>query len=372
MQNFNIIKKTELSDSYRVKATIDRFTMEDAKFVEEFRGSVDLDIDWNIGCIIGASGTGKTTIGKELFGENFITALEYKAKSILDDMPKDCELNDIHQMFTSVGFASPPDWVKPYWVLSNGQKMRVDLARCLLEDREMVAFDEFTSVVNREVAKIGSLAIQKSVRKRDKKFVAIAVHRDILDWLQPDWIFDTDTMTFHSKELRWKRPDIKLEIFETPKDKKQFFWKPLSKYHYLDSVLHTGARQFIGVIDGEVVAHTSYIQFPMKAKWKREHRLVVHPDWQGVGIGTKFQKEVAKIIYDEFNTVITTTTTPALAKALIRDKYWVLYRKGKVKSTLDDFSKRYGIGERHFENKKSDDRITYSFCFKGRKIKKVK
>ena len=212
MPNFNIVRKTELSNSYRVQGTIDRFTMDDEKFEHNFKGNIDLPEDWNVGVIVGASGTGKTTVGKEVFADDYIVDFEYKEQSVMDDMPKECSLDDIHRAFTSVGFASPPDWVKPYSVLSNGQKMRVDLARALLEDRDMVAFDEFTSVVNREVAKTGSLAIQKAVRRSNKKFIAIAVHRDILDWLQPDWVFDTDTFTFHVKKkvngkdqiLNWK------------------------------------------------------------------------------------------------------------------------------------------------------------------------
>lgn len=373
MQNFDFIRKTEISESFRVKSTIDKFTMDDTKFENHFKGSFDLDFDWNVGCIVGASGTGKTTVSKEMFKENYIVDFEYKEKSVLDDMPKKSSLNDIHKAFTSVGFASPPDWVKPYHVLSNGQKMRVDLARSILEDRELVAFDEFTSVINREVAKTGSLAIQKAVRKSNKKFIAITVHRDILDWLEPDWVFDTDTFTFHSKkELRWNRPSIKLEIFETPKNLKKFFWKPLSKYHYLDHNLHMAARQFVGIIDGEVVAHTSYIQFPMKKGWKREHRLVVHPDYQGIGIGTKFQKAVAQIIYDEGRTVITTTTTPALVNALRKDQDWTLYRYGVSKSNMDTFggkSKKELAHSVSLVAKKSDKRITYSFCFRGRKLK---
>lgn len=365
MQNFDFIRKSEISNSFRVKSTIDRFTMDDAKFENHFKGSFDLDFDWNIGCIVGASGTGKTTVSKEMFKDNYITEFEYKEMSVLDDMPQNVDLNTIHQTFTSVGFASPPDWVKPYYVLSNGQKMRVDLARSILEDREIVAFDEFTSVVNREVAKTGSLAVQKAVRRNKKKFVAITVHRDILDWLEPDWIFDTDTFTFHSKkDLLWSRPKIELQVFETPKNKKQFFWKPLAKYHYLDSSLNISTRQFIGVIDGEVIAHTSYIQFPMKKSWKREHRLVVHPDYQGIGIGTKFQKAVAEIVYNDGYSVICTTTTPALVKAMKKDKDWVLYRYGKSKSTL---SKMAGCETKHLDVKKSDKRVTYSFCYKGRK-----
>ena len=81
----------------------------------------------------GGSGTGKTTIAHELFGNQIISGFEYKAKSVVDDMPKSCTMEEIEKMFYSVGFGSVPSWMKPYSVLSNGEKMRVDLARALLE-----------------------------------------------------------------------------------------------------------------------------------------------------------------------------------------------------------------------------------------------
>ena len=71
--------------------------------------------------------------------------------------------------------------------------MRVDLARALLE-KNFVVFDEFTSVVDRQVAQTACLAIQKAVKRANKKFIAVSCHYDILDWLQPDWVFDTNTM----------------------------------------------------------------------------------------------------------------------------------------------------------------------------------
>ena len=79
-------------------------------------------------------------------------------------MPKKCSLDDITKSFNAVGFSSPPSWLKSYNVLSNGEKMRVDLARALLENKELFVFDEFTSVVDRYIAKIGSLAVQKTIR----------------------------------------------------------------------------------------------------------------------------------------------------------------------------------------------------------------
>ena len=111
-------------------------------------------------------------------------------------MPKEKSFKDIIKMFNSVGFSSPPSWLKPYSVLSNGEKMRVDLARELLAEKEIVIFDEFTSVVNREVAKISSYAVSKAIRRNNKKFIAVSCHDDIIDWLEPDWIFNTNNMQF--------------------------------------------------------------------------------------------------------------------------------------------------------------------------------
>lgn len=112
------------------------------------------------------------------------------------------------------------------------------------------------------------------------------------------------------------------------------------------------------------MAHTGLIQFPMRKGWKRVHRLVVLPDYQGIGIGTKFINEVTKHYADEGWNINLTTTTPALVHALARDKKWALVRHGRVKNTLrKNFEKYYskkeskGIGS-------SDNRITYSFNWK--------
>jgi ABC-type ATPase with predicted acetyltransferase domain len=103
-------------------------------------------------------------------------------------------------MLCSVGFASPPDWLKSYACLSQGEKMRVDIARALCLDQPLVVFDEFTSVVDREIAKVSAFAISKAVRRSKKKFIAVSCHQDIVDWLDPDWVFCTDTMEFSRKK----------------------------------------------------------------------------------------------------------------------------------------------------------------------------
>ncbi len=173
---------------------------------KRFTGSLPIeDWPWQIGVIVGRSGTGKTTIAKQNFPAEYIKGFEYSAETILDDFPENLTVTEITQALCTVGFASPPDWLKPYANLSMGEKMRVDVARALLLAEKRVVFDEFTSVVDREVAKIASLAISKAVRKSGKQFIAVTCHRDVLDWLEPDWVFDTDTMVFDKKKESIRR-----------------------------------------------------------------------------------------------------------------------------------------------------------------------
>ena len=154
---------------------------------------------------MGASGTGKTTILKELFGDYIGESYKFNASAVVDDMPKDASMTEISKTLNAVGFSSPPSWLKPFNVLSNGEKMRVELARALLESPEMFAFDEFTSVVDRNVAKIGSFAMQKSIRRTKKKFIACTCHYDVEEWLTPDWVFCTNSMRL-KKKLSSKDP----------------------------------------------------------------------------------------------------------------------------------------------------------------------
>lgn len=68
-----------------------------------------------------------------------------------------------------------------------------DLARKLLQD-DFIVFDEFTSVVDRRVAETMCIATNKTIHKLNKQIVVISCHYDILNWLQPDWVFDTNNM----------------------------------------------------------------------------------------------------------------------------------------------------------------------------------
>ena len=177
------------------------YTLSDVKLEKHFKGSLPIETDdWQVGVIVGRSGSGKTSIARQIFPENYIREFEYSHKCVLDDFPEGLETEEITKTLCSVGFASPPDWLKAYDCLSQGEKMRVDIARALCLNQKLIVFDEFTSVVDREIAKVSAFAISKAVRRSKKKFIAVTCHYDVVDWLDPDWVFSTDTMEFNRKK----------------------------------------------------------------------------------------------------------------------------------------------------------------------------
>ena len=356
MPNFDIIKTNKTDLTFRVSSVIGKFDLQSNESTEHFKGEIDLSNDWKIGLIVGKSGSGKTTIAKQLFEDYYITEFKYNKKSILDDMPDYCSVSDITNTFNSVGFSSPPSWLKPYSVLSNGEKMRCDLARAILEKNEMIVFDEFTSVLDRNVAKIGSFAIQKAIRKSDKKFIAVGCHYDVEDWLIPDWVFNTDTMTFHSFEGQKKnRPKIDFKIYEAS-DKQ--IWKMFSKYHYLSHTHNNAAKVFIATINDEIAGFLSVLHFPHpKVKnMKKVHRLVILPDYQGAGFGIKFLNEIGKIYKKENFRYNIVTSAPSLIYTLKKSNKWITTRFSRTKSQ----SKGTTVGNM----KTSHNRITASFEMK--------
>ena len=190
-----------LFDSFRVRQVAGMFDVPLAeKLGRRFEAELpDDDEAWHIGLIVGPSGSGKTSLARERFGSAVHRPGEWPADRAVVDGFGDAPIKRITGLLTAVGFSSPPSWIKPYSVLSNGEKFRCDLARALADDGAAVAgtsiesapptvvFDEFTSVVDRNVAQIGSAAVAKALRSGfvRKRFVAVACHYDVEAWLEP-------------------------------------------------------------------------------------------------------------------------------------------------------------------------------------------
>ena len=362
MQSFDIIKKSTPSNTFRVAAIKGTFDLQNETIEERFVGQIDLDYDWQVGLIVGNSGTGKTTIAKELFPDAYITNFTYAKEAVVDDMPQGKTVEEITKAFSSVGFASVPSWLKPYSVLSNGEKMRVDLARAILDEKDFFVFDEFTSVVDRQVAQIGSFAMQKAIRKTNKKFIAVTCHFDVEDWLLPDWVLDTNSMTFRKCEGQKKnRPNINLGLYRI-RDKRKY-WNIFKKYHYLSGDLNISSQCYVITANNKLCAFVAFLPFlhQHKKNFWRVSRIVVLPDFQGCGIAGKVLDNIVK---DEFikkgKGMLITTSNPMMINSLKRNPSWAMTSKNRK-------SGGGSLGKSRM--KRSYDRITASFQYVSRETK---
>jgi ABC-type lipoprotein export system ATPase subunit len=297
----------------------------------EFTWHVDLPLDqkpWQIGLVVGPSGCGKTTLARRLWPE----ALDHTAAlrqidrgCIVDAFPDDWPIAGIVELLSSVGLASPSCWLRPFRVLSTGQQFRVTLALLLAATVHggLVVCDEYTSMVDRTVAQIGSHAVTRTVRKRGLRFIAVTCHEDVEDWLQPDWVYRPLENNFAWRSLR-RRPTIQLDIIRC----KTSAWPLFAPHHYLSHAHSTAAVCFLASWMGRPVAFSSWLPFLGRGRpAKREHRTVTLPDYQGVGIGNALSAFVASLWLGLGYRALSTTTHPAMIKARLRSPLWHLTRK---------------------------------------------
>jgi GNAT superfamily N-acetyltransferase len=332
----HIIVESAIQETPRVQQVRGLFDLEAAKTSRvEWDFEVDLSArSWSIGLITGPSGSGKSTVARHLFPPGSDSCLWNETappwpsdRSVLDGFPAALSVRVITELLGAVGFSSPPAWLRPYAALSTGQRFRCDLARLLasltLAPNRMGIFDEYTSVVDRTVAQIGSAAVAKAIRSRGLKFVAVTCHDDVEAWLQPDWVLEPATGSLRWRSVR-PRPRIELEIARCS----SALWPLFAPHHYLSGSLAGGSWCFLATWKDRPVAFSSWLPFVGAGPpARREHRTVVLPDFQGVGIGMAVSSTIASMWKGLGYVARSTTTHPAFKAARERSKVWRLVRE---------------------------------------------
>ena len=168
MEKFNVILKSDASNSYRCKRAADSLDIDvNKKLTHNLTIEADIKTNFNVGLIVGASGSGKTTLAKKMFGEFEKYNLD-ENKPIIDQFPSQYDYETCQKLLNGIGLSQVPCWLRPVKTLSNGQKVRAQAAIAMCND-DFICIDEWTSVVDRTVAKVMSHCIQKYARKHKKK-----------------------------------------------------------------------------------------------------------------------------------------------------------------------------------------------------------
>ncbi|MCS7045110.1 MAG: ABC transporter ATP-binding protein [Gemmataceae bacterium] len=334
--NAHIVVESPVIESPRVQQVRGMFDLAAAP-VNRLEWQVRLPIEerpWHIGLIVGPSGCGKSTIARRMFPElaerdaegrpaEFAAWLSRGA--VIDAFPETMPIQEVVALLSGVGFSSPPAWLRPFHVLSTGQQFRVTLALLLATAPPggRVVLDEYTSVVDRTVAQIGSAAAAKLIRQRRQQFVAITCHEDVEAWLQPDWVYRPAENLFAWRRLR-RRPRVTLEVVRCQASA----WPLFAPHHYLSHSLSGGAVCFLATWRERPVAFTAWLPwFGPGPRSRREHRTVTLPDYQGIGLGNALSDFAAGLWTGLGFRAISTTTHPALIRARLRSPHWEMHRR---------------------------------------------
>lgn len=348
MPKLDVTVTCPVHDSFRVQQVAGMFdvplaTKASERFTVELPEAAD---PWQIGLVVGPSGSGKSTIARQAFAAELYDGADWPSDRAVVDCFGELSVRHVVELFTAVGFGSPPSWVKPHHVLSCGERFRCDLAQALArslegrgESREtddsvsqlltlhspLVVYDEFTSVVDRNVARVCSAAIARGIRRGNIpcRFVAVTCHYDVAEWLEPDWVLDMATSQLArsspgSAGGLFRRPTIELEIHRC----RMAAWQLFKRHHYLSGSLAPASRCYLTTWNGVPVNFCATLPVIAKKGHRRFTRIVTLPDYQGIGVGMRAVAAVAELHRAEGKRINVTSSHPALIRHCRRSPLW--------------------------------------------------
>ena len=350
-----------MSDSY-LETIRTRYDIKD--YVESPVKIPDLP-DEGLVLIVGTSGSGKSTILGSL-----------NARSVLTKSPCATVIENFstaergEELLMAAGLRSIPAWFRTPGTLSNGERHRFEMAMAL--DQGIECIDEFTSVVDRDTAKSLALSVRQWFNKNPGVLYIASCHRDIIDWLDPDWVYDTDLQKLDNRRLLHRlgrRPPIALTIRGTGPE----MWPSFSKYHYLDTRMSRSVHCYVGLIGDKPVAFHAAIHSTNRdihSYW-RGHRTVVLPEFQGMGIGTAFSDAIAEMYVSRGMRYFSKTAHPSFGEHREKSPLWratSTNRKSRKSSyLLKDGTIRAmpGYGGNAQIARRDADRVCYSHEYIG-------
>jgi ABC-type lipoprotein export system ATPase subunit/GNAT superfamily N-acetyltransferase len=319
--------------------------------------------------VVGTSGSGKSTILRSLGDikqpevDNTTTVIENFTA------PERGE-----ELLLACGLRSIPTWFRSPATLSNGEYHRFEMAMSL--DQGINIVDEFTSVVDRDTAKSLALSIRKYYDQRgtNEPLYIASCHRDIIDWLDSDWVYDTDLQKLDNRRspLRMgSRPELVLTIRSTG----PHYWQYFKKFHYLDTTMSKSVHCYVLLLGDKPIGFHAAIHSTNRdihSYW-RGHRTVILPEFQGMGIGTAFSDAIAEIYVSRGLRYFSKTAHPSFGEHRERSPLWratsTNRKSRKASYLLKDGTIRAmpGYGGNAQIALRDADRVCYSHEYIGKK-----
>lgn len=315
--------------------------------------------------IVGTSGSGKSTILRSL-AEHKPLALS-PCSNVIENFstPERGE-----ELLLACGLRSIPTWFRTPATLSNGEYHRFEMAMNL--DQGITTIDEFTSVVDRDTAKSLALSVRRYFDRNPGVLYIASCHHDIVDWLDPDYVYDTDLCVLENRRSPFRlgrRPEITLTIQSTGPQ----LWDMFKKHHYLDTNMSSSGHYYVGLIGNKPVAFHAVLHSTNRdihSYW-RGHRTVVLPEFQGIGIGTAFSDAIAQIYIDKGLRYFSKTAHPSFGEHRERSELWrptSTNKKSRLGSyLLKDGTARPMKGYGGTTTARDAGRICYSHEYIGKK-----
>jgi len=266
--------------------------------------------------IVGTSGSGKSTILRTLGDRQ----AHFDPETTLIENFSTAQRGE--ELLLATGLRSIPTWFRSPTTLSNGERHRFEMALCI--DQGITTIDEFTSVVDRDTAKSLAYSMRQYYDRsgQTEPLYIASCHRDIIEWLDPEWVYDTDLCVLENRRLphRLGRPSLALTIRSTSVK----YWRYFGRHHYLDTKISKSAHYYVLMLGDKPIGFHAAIHSTNRdihSYW-RGHRTVILPEFQGMGIGTAFSDAIAEIYVSRGFRYFSKTAHPAFGEHRERSPLW--------------------------------------------------
>lgn len=364
-QKAEVILQSEIFNNFRCKMACDSLDIDiNKKSVHHLKvDNINIPDDWSIGVIYGASGSGKTTLAKQLFGEDCFKTIMDENTPIINQFPKELSYEDCSSILNGIGLTSVVCWVRPVKTLSNGQRARAEAALLMTQSDAITIIDEWTSVVDRTVAKAMSHCVQKFARRQKKQIILLSCHYDIIEWVKPDWLIDCNKQQFFLPESEdfffQRREQLEFTIREVGRGT----WRYFSKYHYLSERLPGGKIYTFGLFHGDnQIGFQCFANYtPIRKGYVpifHSNRTVIHPDYAGLGMGIQVINLTSEYMKNEYGyKIMAKFSSVPVFKAMIKQKCWKFLGEKRLMGSMKTGQtlarqggfREHGIKTFHFE-----------------------